>query len=204
MKRAIRFARGLAIALLIFAVILAVATLDFVDYTPYMRTAYYKETRARLESTSKTNALVRGEVSAGFGRARLTPTLGAAEADPANGKFKTLPLAGYGNRHGKPAAGAHDDLFVKAAALRVADKTGIMFGCDALIVPREVSDAAAERLAKELGLRNASNFISAPPTPIAALAAGAKGSSARCLPAALIPVPAPGLPNASSKRRAKR
>lgn len=161
MKRGLRIARRIVFTLLAFAAALAVATLDFVDYTPYVRTAYYKETRARLESASKTNALARGELFAGFGRARLTPTLGAAEADPTHGKFKALPLAGYGNRQGKPATGAHDDLFVKAAAIRVAGRTGIMFGCDALIVPREVSDAAAERLASELGLRREQLYFSA-------------------------------------------
>jgi neutral ceramidase len=59
-----------------------------------------------------------------------------------------LPLAGYGNRKGKLVTTVHDDVFVKAVAIRVGDRVGIMFGCDALIVPREVADEAASLLSR--------------------------------------------------------
>ena len=37
------------------------------------------------------------------------------------GIFKYVPLAGYGDRNGKPSTGVHDSIFVKAVAL----KTGL-------------------------------------------------------------------------------
>jgi len=138
-----------------------VLCLDGVDYQPYFRTAYYAETSARLRAHAATNTLARGELAAGFGRARLTPTVNAPQDDPAQGRFRALPLAGYGSRKGRPATGVHDDLYVKAVALRVGDRLGVMVGVDALIIPREVADAAAQRLERELKLQREQIYLSA-------------------------------------------
>ncbi|HUS33932.1 MAG TPA: neutral/alkaline non-lysosomal ceramidase N-terminal domain-containing protein, partial [Verrucomicrobiae bacterium] len=148
MKKVGRIAARVIIGLLLLLIVLALVCLDTIDYRPYFRQPYYKETVARLHATAKTNSLARGNLSAGFGAAKLTPTF-------------PLPLAGYGERKGKRAAGAHDDLFVKAVALRVGNRTGIMFGADALIVPRDVSDAAAARLKQEFGLGREQLYFSA-------------------------------------------
>jgi neutral ceramidase len=145
-----RIAFRLALAFVAFVIVAAIASLDAVDYTPYFRTAYYKKTTDQFKTIAATNAPVRGEFHAGFGRAKLTP----------NPNLK-LPLAGYGNRNGKIATGVHDDLFVKACALKVGDRLGIMFGVDALIVPREVSDAATAQLAKEFHLTREQLYFSA-------------------------------------------
>ena len=50
---------------------------------------------------------------------------------------------------------------MKAVALRVGDRLGVMLGADALIIPREVADAAAQRLEQELGLRREQLYLSA-------------------------------------------
>ena len=86
--------------------------LDGVDYRPYLQEAYYSQSEARLAAERATNTVVRGELEAGFGRALLTPNINAPQDDPAKGQFRSLPLAGYGSRHGKPAQGVHDDLYV--------------------------------------------------------------------------------------------
>lgn len=122
-----------------------VVCLDGVDHRPYFREPYYTETVSRLRAQSATNTTVRGELSAGFGRALLTPTINAAQDDPSKGQFRSLPLAGYGNRHGRPATGVHDDLYVKAVALRVGTRLGIMVGVDALIIPPERRRATQSR-----------------------------------------------------------
>lgn len=161
MKRAGRILLRLVVGLVALAIILAVACLDAVDYQPLVKSTYYQETKARLAAGAATNTLARGEVFAGFGRARLTPTFGSAGDNAAAGYFHEIPLAGFGNRKGRPATGVHDDVFVKAAAIRVAGRLGIMFGVDALIIPREVSDAATERLDKEFGLERNQLYFSA-------------------------------------------
>jgi len=153
----LRLGAGL-VALIATALILS---LDGVDHRPYLREPYHAETSSRLRASLATNAVVRGELSAGFGRALLTPTVNAAQDDPAQGQFRSLPLAGYGGRRGQPATGAHDDIYVKAVALRVGTRLGVMIGADALIIPREVTDAAMQRIEKESGLSREQVYLSA-------------------------------------------
>ena len=151
-SRFVRIAARTSAALALLLLTVLFVCLDGVDYRPYFKQPYYAETIARLHTSAATNTVVRGELAAGFGWARLTPTLNAATDIPAQGQFRSLPLAGYGERKGRPATGVHDDLYVKAVALRVGDRLGVMLGADALIIPREVTDLASARLEKELGL----------------------------------------------------
>jgi hypothetical protein len=143
------------------ALILGVATLDRVDSRPYFREAYYTESIARIQSQLATNTPSQGELDAGFGEAKLTPSIGASQDDPAQGSFRAVPLAGYGNRRGLPATGVHDDVFVKAVALRVGDRSVVVVGVDALIVPQEVAEAACSRLESELKLPRGQVYLSA-------------------------------------------
>jgi hypothetical protein len=161
MKRAPRLLLRVGLGLILLSGSLAVVTLNRVDYRPYFRQPYYAETIERLQAHLTTNRLARGELFAGFGRARLTPTVGAPRDNPSRGEFRVMPLAGYGERRGKSATGVHDELFVKALALRVGDLTGVMVGSDALIVPREVTALAAQRLERELQLGRAQIYLSA-------------------------------------------
>jgi neutral/alkaline ceramidase-like enzyme len=160
-KTFLRILLRLSLMLAVLIVVLLILSLDGVDYRPYLREPYYAETAARLRTRLATNTIAYGELAAGFGRARLTPTVNAPSDDPAKGQFRSLPLAGYGNRHGKPAQGAHDDLYVKAVALRVGDRLGVMLGADALIIPPEVTEAAMRRLDQELKLSREQIYLSA-------------------------------------------
>ncbi len=161
MKKWIRISLRLVVALALLIVTGLVLCLDGVDYGPYFREPYYKETTARLNKLTATNIVTRGELAAGFGRALLTPTINAPQDDPIKGQFRALPLAGYGNRHGHPATGVHDDLYVKAVAFRVGNRLGVMVGADALIVPPEVTEIAVARLHQELGLSREQIYLSA-------------------------------------------
>lgn len=161
MKPRLRILLRLAGVLVVLFVVALVSGLEGVDHRPYFHAPYYTETVARLRAQTATNELIRGELQAGFGRALLTPTLNAPQVDAARGQFPALPLAGYGHRHGRAATGVLDDLYVKAVALRVGDRLGVMVGADALIIPRPVGDAVALRLEKELGLRREQIYLSA-------------------------------------------
>ena len=125
-KRPLRIGLQVLAGLAALAVTAGILCLDGVDSRPYFREGYYAETAARLRAETETNHLARGELAAGFGRELLTPTVNAAQNAPAQGQFRSLPLAGYGGRHGKPAKGVHDDLYVKAVALRVQGRIGVM------------------------------------------------------------------------------
>ena len=160
-KKTLRIFLRVMVALVAAVVVLLMVCLDGVDTRTYLHEPYYAETTARLRAIAATNAVSHGELAAGFGRAKLTPTVNAPQDIPAEGKFHSLPLAGYGNRHGKPAEGVHDDLYVKAVALKVGDQLGVMVGADALIIPPEVTAMAMQRLQKEAGLSRKQIYLSA-------------------------------------------
>lgn len=161
MKKLLRILLRISAVLAVLIVAALILSLDGVDYRPYLREPYYAETIARLRTSVATNRTAKGELAAGFGRALLTPTVNAPQDDPAQGQFRSLPLAGYGNRKGRSATGVHDDLYVKAVALRVGDRLGVMVGADALIIPREVTEAAVRRLGNELKLSREQIYLSA-------------------------------------------
>lgn len=102
-----------------------------------------------------------GPLRAGFARVKLTPTVGAPRDVPERGEFRALPLAGYGNRKGKPAEGVHDDVWVKAVAFAVGGQTGVVVCADALIVPREVTELAMARITPAIGLRREQVYFAA-------------------------------------------
>ena len=161
MKRALRISLRVLAGLATLAGATVILCLDGVDYRPYFREPYYTNTAAHLQASAATNTVARGELAAGFGRARLSPTVNAPQDVPAQGRFRSLPLAGYGGRHGKPATGIHDDIFVKAVALRVGDRVGVIVGTDALIVPPEVAERAVRQLGQEAGLSREQVYLSA-------------------------------------------
>ncbi len=161
MKKVLRILWRLSMGLAVVVIVLLLVSLCGVDYKPYLREPYYVETAARFSASVATNTIVHGELAAGFGRALLTPTINAASDDPTKGQFRSLPIAGYGNRRGKPATGVHDDLHVKAVALRVGNRLGVMLGADALIIPPEVTELAMGRIESELKLSREQIYLSA-------------------------------------------
>ncbi len=151
----------LSLGTTLFVPVVAGVSLDGVDHRPYITSVYGTETAARLRESMQASGAVIGALEAGFGRARLTPTIGADRDDPVRGRFRSMPLAGFGNRDGKPATGTHDDLEVKAVALRVAGRVGVMVGADALIIPPEVTEAVMRRVESELHLTRQQVYLSA-------------------------------------------
>ena len=160
MKRALHISLRVLAGLAALAFATAFLCLDGVDTRPYFREPYYVQTAAQLRASAKTNTVARGELAAGFGRARLSPTVNAPQDVPAEGRFRSLPLAGYGGRHGKPATGVHDDIYIKAVALKVGSLVVVLVGADALIIPREVAEMAARRL-EGLGLSREQIYLGA-------------------------------------------
>ncbi len=161
MKKRVRLLLGLGAGLAAVIIGICLLCLEGVDYRPYLAQPYFIQTAARLKAEEATNVIIAGELAVGFGRVLLTPTLGAVQDEPKGGKFRSLPLAGYGERHGRPATGVHDDLLVKALAFRVGERTGVVVGADALIVPPEVGDLALRRLRQEAGLSREQVYLGA-------------------------------------------
>ena len=78
-KRIGRIILRFAVVLAVLSATALVLSLDGVDHRPYFREPYYAETAARLRARTATNTVTRGELAAGFGRARLTPAIDAPQ-----------------------------------------------------------------------------------------------------------------------------
>lgn len=161
MRRWLRFLLRLLGFLAVLLVALLLAGLAGVDPRPAAELPGFRAAVAQLETDRPRLALEQAPSSlrAGFARIKLTPRTGVAVDDPEHGEFRALPLAGYGQRQGAPAAGVHDDVWVKALAFASGGRTGVVVAADLLIVPREVSDAAVEELRTHDGLGRAEIYF---------------------------------------------
>lgn len=161
MPKWLRLSLRIGLGCLAGLALISVLCVDGVDYRSYLRAPYFAEANAKLQAESSGRTLARGPLSAGFGRALLSPHLNDAQPDAQKGQFASIPLAGYGDRHGKPAQGTHDDVYVKAVALRVGDRLGVMIGVDALIIPAEVTDLLMPQLEAQFKLSREQVYLSA-------------------------------------------
>jgi len=126
----------------------------------YFNEDYYKNTSARLDSLKSGLVVENDSIKAGFSKVSITPTLNNNEDNYLEGKFKEVPLSGYGGRKGKYATGIHDSIFVKAAAIKVGSQTVVFVGADLLIMPPNVIDSVTNLLEKK-GIKREQVFYSA-------------------------------------------
>lgn len=103
---------------------------------PYYRKALAEIDRSR-ERLSHAPAIARFQ--AGWASRSITPPIG-------------VPLAGFGDRKGKPSTGVHDDIFVKALAVSDGHDTAVIVGADMLIIPENVADLVRARVSKQTTL----------------------------------------------------
>lgn len=153
MQRLVKWIVRAGVISTVLLAMLLLWALQGLDETPYFKQPYYEKMRTRLDSTLAHHQPSHGKLEAGFGVASLTPGFGARGGDISNGRLRSVPLAGYSGRDGRPAQGIHDSLFVKAVALRAGNQRQVLVSLDALIVPQEVAEAAAALLAVDPGLR---------------------------------------------------
>ena len=128
--------------------------------TPYFKTDYYKQTVSRLDSLRPGIVSVNDTLYAGFSKVSITPDVNKKYENKKEAKHNIIPLAGYGNRRGKPAEGIHDSIFIKALALRSGNKTVVIIGADILIMPPNIIDEVILQLVKD-GINRDQLFFSA-------------------------------------------
>ena len=131
-----------------------------VDTTPYYNGDYYKKTQARIDSLKGAFTCENDSLKAGFAKVSITPGLNNKEDQYLEGKFKEVPLAGFGARKGKGATGVHDSIFVKAAAIKVKNQMAVIVGADLLIMPPNIIDEVTALLAQK-GIKRSQVFYSA-------------------------------------------
>jgi hypothetical protein len=115
----------------------------------YFNEDYYKSTSARIDSLKSTMVIETDSIWAGFATVSITPTLNSKEDNYREGKFKEVPLSGFGARKGKYATGIHDSIFVKAVAIKAGSQTVVLVGADLLIMPPNVIDSVTILLSKK-------------------------------------------------------
>ena len=156
MKKTVKI---LVIIILVLAALFIAGT-SLVDHKPYYEADYFINTLAQLDSLKQNLVVTNGQLEAGFSRVSITPGLNHQEDDWEKGRFRNVPLAGYGARKGAPATGIHDSIFVTALALRSQDNLLVFVTADLLIIPPNITDSLMVRLAGD-GLRRDQLFFSA-------------------------------------------
>ena len=126
--------------LILILVISIICCIRPVDWRPYAETVYYQKTTDRLESVAA--ALPepqRKPLMAGWSKAEITPPVG-------------VPLAGYGDRKGKPSTGIHDRLFVRVITLKSGDTQIFIVGYDALFLHPPIARILQDSIKARFGL----------------------------------------------------
>ena len=73
------------------------------DRTPYKEMAYYKQWKSAIGNVQRDSSKA-GELNAGWSKVNITPS-------------SPKPMAGYGNRHGKPFVSVHDSIYIRAMVI---------------------------------------------------------------------------------------
>ena len=102
---------------------------------------YYKQALAAIEQRGKlfSQSSDIGRFEAGWGSRSITPPIGT-------------PLAGFGDRRGKPSTGVHDEIFVKALAVSDGTDKAVIVGADMLIIPENVAELVRIRVSQQTTL----------------------------------------------------
>lgn len=130
------------VGVLLLTVVFVVLVGPWPNYQDNFReSSYFEETLARLNSLvpeQEPNS-ERSGFHAGWGVEVITPPVGT-------------PLAGYGDRKGRPSTGVHDDLYVKALAVGDGVDTAIIVGSDLLVVAENIADRVRELIGQKTAL----------------------------------------------------
>jgi hypothetical protein len=103
--------------------------------------SYYKKALAAIELKREqlSHGSKIGQFEAGWGSRIITPPKGT-------------PLAGFGDRKGKPSTGVHNEIFVKALAVSDGTDMAVIVGANMLIVPENVAEIVRASVSKQTSL----------------------------------------------------
>jgi neutral ceramidase len=124
---------GIFVLILILAIVSMITTMD---KTPYKEMAYYKEWKSLIEAVKPVHAALSDSLKVGWAKVNITP------ASPA-------PMAGYGNRRGKPFTTVHDSLFIRVMVVEKGGVKAAIVAADLLIIPPTVTEILKKRLTDE-------------------------------------------------------
>lgn len=125
---------GYAIAGVVVALLLlAAVALTTVDRTPYQEMSYYAQWKQQVAQLSPDLTATETSLRVGWAKQNITPE-------------RPGPMAGYGNRRGKPYVAVHDSVYVRAIVLDNGRTKAAILSADLLIIPPNVAARLAEKL----------------------------------------------------------
>lgn len=122
---------GVIVLILLLFIVSVITTMD---KTPYKEMGYYKEWKSLIGAVNIKDAEQTDTLKVGWAKVNITP------AAPA-------PMAGYGNRRGKPFTSVHDSLFIRAMVVENGNVKAAIIAADLLIIPPTVTELLKKRLA---------------------------------------------------------
>ncbi|HEY4652451.1 MAG TPA: neutral/alkaline non-lysosomal ceramidase N-terminal domain-containing protein [Pontibacter sp.] len=135
-----------ALYFLLPLLLLLACTIRRNDYTPYTKTAYYKQTTDGLQQHQP--SISEGDtLEVGWAKLSITP------AAP-------FPMAGYGKRLGKNYTTVHDSAYVRTFAFSNGAQEAYFIALDMLIAPMTLT-AALNQASREAGLKPEQLYLSA-------------------------------------------
>jgi neutral ceramidase len=149
-----------AAAFIVIVLLIYLICTEGIDSTPYFKSTYFRISCERADSLDKITFSVNDSLYAGFAMENITPCLKDYEDNINEGRFRNVPLAGYGDRKGKPSTGVHDSIFVKSVALKAGYRIIIFVSADLLIMPPNITDSVVALLGRS-GIRRDQLFFSA-------------------------------------------
>jgi hypothetical protein len=140
MLKKILIVTAAALAMLVIVFLLVVGPWPTYSASEVTEEKYFLEA-VRVADESLEDATIGnpGPLHAGWSIERMTPPTGT-------------PLAGFGDRRGKPSTGVHDELYAKAVAVSDGTDTVVLLGSDMLIVPDNVAAIAREKALAKAGI----------------------------------------------------
>lgn len=117
-------------------VLIVAAMVTIVDRTPYQEMDYYAEWKAQIEEFEPDVDTSSQAMMVGYAKSNMTPPY-------------PTPMAGYGNRRGKPFEAVHDSIFVRTILVAKGSDTIAFTSADLLIIPPSVYELVNEKLAKK-------------------------------------------------------
>ncbi len=139
-KKRLRIAGGILLGLVLLFV-LFVGPWPTYGSTDITQKRFYKKAVAAIDTNALESAVTERpkHLWAGWAKRSITPPIGT-------------PLAGFGDREGKPSTGSHDPLFVKALALFDGDDTVVLVGADMVVIPEKLAELVRKKVADRVPL----------------------------------------------------
>lgn len=122
------------IGILLLILVVAIASMiTTMDKTPYKEMAYYKEWKSLIAEVKTDTTTSPDSLKVGWAKVNITPS-------------SPTPMAGYGNRRGRPFVTVHDSLYIRAMVIDNGGVQAAIIAADLLIIPPTVTKILKEKL----------------------------------------------------------